>query len=158
MVLTPCLRARVQEVDGETLLMDLLAQGGAGTYDMIFVDAGARDRYPAMHELCMLLVHVGGVVVYYDTLWPADRVLQHSYYPQMRDFNFALANDPRVLASLVLLSYGITVAMKTMDLDGPALEDARIAKANGEGDAQLREVLRKRREAAVAELEAMGPA
>lgn len=136
----------------------------------------------------MQLVHVGGIVVYYDTLWhvaarifgsslrsgwhhlylssssaaclrvpcrPADRVLEHSYYPQMRDFNRQLANDPRVLASLVPLSYGITVAIKSIDLDGPALAAARAASAGGEGDEQIRELMRQRREAAVAELAAM---
>ena len=122
---------------------------------MIFVDAGERERYGAIHELVMQLVHVGGVVVYYDTLWPADRVLQHSYYPQMRAFNHMLADDPRVLASLVPLSYGITIAIKTMNLDGPALEAAKAAKAAGEGDAKMRDLLAQRREAAVAELKAM---
>ena len=81
----------MHEIDGETLMSNLLTEGGAGQYDMIFVDAGNRERYGAMHELAMQLVHVGGVVVYYDTLWPADRVLQHSYYPDMRNFNFRLA-------------------------------------------------------------------
>ena len=66
-----------------------------------------RERYGAMHELAMQLVHVGGVVVYYDTLWPADRVLQHSYYPDMRNFNFRLAEDPRVLAALVPSSHDL---------------------------------------------------
>ena len=148
----------VQEIDGETLMSNLLADGGKGQYDMIFVDAGNRDRYGAMHELAMQLVHVGGVVVYYDTLWPADRVLQHSFYPEMRAFNARLAQDPRVLASLVPLSYGITVAMKAMDLDGPALEAARGAMDAGSGDAQMKAMLSQRREAALAELQAMGSA
>ena len=151
-------KMEMHETDGESLLSQLLAQGGAGTYDMIFVDAGERERYTTLHEQCMQLVHVGGVIVYYDTLWPADRVLQHSYYPSMRDFNFALANDPRVLSSLVPLSYGITIAIKAIDLDGPALGAARAATSNGEGDEKMRELLRKRREAAKAELEAMGDA
>ena len=125
---------------------------------MIFVDAGEREKYGAIHELAIKLVHVGGVIVYYDTLWPADRVLQHSYYPQMRAFNEELANDPRVLASLVPLSYGITIALKTIDLDGPGLAAARAAKASGEGDEKMMAVLRERRAAAVAELEAMGAA
>jgi hypothetical protein len=85
-------------------------------------------------------------------------VLQHSYYPQMRAFNYELAEDPRVLASLVPLSYGITVAIKAIDLDGPALAAARAARATGAGDEQMRELMRQRRAAAVAELEAMGTA
>ena len=97
----------------------------------------------------MQLVHVGGVVVYYDTLWPADPVLQHSYYPEMRAFNEQLANDPRVLASLVPLSYGITIAIKTINLDGLALDEARTSAT----DDKMRELLQSRRAAAVAELE-----
>lgn len=61
-----------------------------------------------------------------------------------------------VLASLVPLSYGITVAIKTMNLDGPALAEARAARAVGAGDERMRELLLQRRAAAVAELEAMG--
>ena len=63
--------------DAETLMKQLLEDPAArGSFDMIFVDAGERERYGAIHELAMELVHVGGVVVYYDTLWPADEVLQ----------------------------------------------------------------------------------
>ena len=148
----------MHEIDGETLMSNLLTEGGAGQYDMIFVDAGNRERYGAMHELAMQLVHVGGVVVYYDTLWPADRVLQHSYYPDMRNFNFRLAEDPRVLAALVPLSYGITVAVKSIDLDGPSLAAARAAQENGEGNEAMKALLRQRREAAAAEINAMGSA
>lgn len=133
----------------------LLDEGNAGTFDMVFCDVGERERYPACHELAMQLVHVGGVVVYYDTLWPADSVLQHSYYPGLRDFNRRLASDPRVLASLVPLSYGITVAFKAINLDGPQLEAAREAQATGQGDDAMREVLAQRRAAAVAELAAL---
>ena len=50
--------------------------------------------------------------MYYETLWPANQVLQHSYYPSLREFNAQLAADPRVLASLVPLSYGLTIAYK----------------------------------------------
>ena len=56
---------------------------------------------------------------------------------------------------MVPLSYGITIAIKTMNLDGPALEAAKAAKAAGEGDAKMRDLLAQRREAAVAELKAM---
>jgi len=149
-------KMEMHETDGESLLTELLAQGGAGQYDMIFVDAGERERYGTIHELAIQLVHVGGVVVYYDTLWPADRVLQHGYYPQMREFNYQLATDPRVMASLVPLSYGITIAVKTIDLDGPALAAARAESAPGQGEEKIRELMRRRRAEAVAELDAMG--
>ena len=82
-------------------------------------------------------------------------MLQHSYYPQVRAFNKRLAHDPRVLASLVPLSYGITVCIKAIDLDGPALAAARDAADAGDTSPIL-DVLRQRREAAVAELAELG--
>jgi hypothetical protein len=133
----------------------LLDEGAAHSFDMIFVDAGSRERYGAIHELAMQLVHVGGAVVYYDTLWPADSVLQHGYYPAMRDFNYKLAKDPRVLASLVPLSYGITIAMKSMDLEGGALQAARDAMETSGDDGKMRELLKERRSAVQAEIDAM---
>jgi predicted O-methyltransferase YrrM len=147
-------KMEMHECRAEELMQKMLDNGEAGTVDMIFCDVGERERYGACHELAMQLLHTGGVVVYYDTLWPADGVLQHSYYPQMRAFNKQLARDPRVLASLVPLSYGITVTMKVIDLDGPALASARAASESGD-DGEMLEVLRARRAAAVAELEGL---
>ena len=60
-----------------------------------------------------------------------------------------------MLTSLVPLSYGITVTVKSMNLDGPALQAARDAMAGGNSDASMRELLSKRRAQAVAELEAI---
>ena len=145
----------MHEREAEPVMEELIAEGAAGTFDMIFVDAGRRERYSAIHELAMQLVHVGGVVVYYDSLWPADEVLQHSYYPDMRDFNVALANDPRVIASCVPLSYGITIAFKSINLDGPQLQAARETLAAGQGEDAMRAVLRQRREVVEAELKAL---
>ena len=75
--------------------------GEGGAVDFIFCDVGQRERYPEVHELAMQLLHVsctvqfivsvtgwsddrsriviharqvGGVIVYYDTLWAADDV------------------------------------------------------------------------------------
>ena len=75
----------------------------------------------------------------------------------MRAFSKKLAADPRVLASLVPLSYGITIAIKTMDLDGGSLQAARDAMADGAGDGPMRELLAARRAAVEAELAAMPP-
>jgi hypothetical protein len=74
----------------------------------------------------------------------------------MRAFNERLAKDPRVLASLVPLSYGITVCMKLLHLDGPRLAAARDAQAAGD-DAPLRALMLERKAAAQAELAEMSP-
>jgi len=144
----------MHETDAQSLMQSMLDEGEAGTVDMIFCDVGERERYGACHELAMQLLHVGGVIVYYDTLWPADGVLSHSYYPDMRAFNERLAQDPRVLATLVPLSYGITVCLKVLHLDGPTLADARDAVDAGNTD-PLRSMLLERRAEAKAALDAL---
>ncbi len=143
-------KMQMHEVGAEELLTDLLGKEGmVGGVDVVFCDVGERERYAALHEQIMQLLHVGGIVIYYDTLWPADSVLEHEPYSSMRSFNTQLASDPRVLASLVPLSYGLTICMKTMELDGEAL-----AAARGEPDG-LRRLLDERRAAAQSELEAL---
>lgn len=149
-------KMEMHEIPAQQLMQRMIDNGEAGTVDMIFCDVGERERYGALHEQIMELLHVGGVVLYYDTLWPADGVLAHSYYPSMRAFNERLATDPRVLASLVPLSYGITVCMKLLHLDGPRLAAARDAQAAGD-DAPLRALMLERKAAAQAELAEMSP-
>jgi len=141
-------KMQMYECGAEEMMQRLLDNGEGGAVDFIFCDVGERGRYPAVHELAMQLLHVGGVIVYYDTLWAADDVLQHSPFPSMRVFNRLLAADPRVLASLVPLSYGITICMKTLNLDGP---DLAAAHAAGSDDA-LVALLQQRRAAVQAEL------
>ena len=66
-------KMEMHEIGAEELMSTMLANGEGGTVDMIFCDVGERERYGAIHELAMQLLHVGGVVVYYDTLWYARR-------------------------------------------------------------------------------------
>mmetsp|Transcript_118528 Transcript_118528/g.215576 ORF Transcript_118528/g.215576 Transcript_118528/m.215576 type:complete len:423 (-) Transcript_118528:52-1320(-) len=141
-------------VKAQQLMNRMLDRGEAGTVDMIFCDVGDREQYAEIHELAMQLLRVGGAVVYYDTLWPADGVLEHGYYPAMRQFNEKLATDPRVLASLVPLSYGITICSKVMSVDGPQLSDARDAADEGSPEL-MQSLLLERRAKVLAELDAM---
>lgn len=147
-------KMEMHTVTAQQLMGRMLDNGEAGTVDMIFCDVGDREQYAEVHEQAMQLLRVGGVVVYYDTLWPADGVLEHGYYPAMREFNERLARDPRVLASLVPLSYGITICSKVMTIDGPQLLDARDAVDNGNTE-PMQELLLDRRAKVLAELEAL---
>ena len=90
----------MHEVKAEALLQQMLDGGERGTVDMVFCDPGNRGAYTGLHEQLMQLVRVGGVVVYYDTLWAADEINSHGHFPKMRAFNEKLANDPRVLSPL----------------------------------------------------------
>jgi caffeoyl-CoA O-methyltransferase len=127
------------------------------SFDMVFVDVGDRTTYPSIHEQLMKLVRVGGLIVYYDTLWCADHILTHSPYPSMRAFNQRLASDPRVLASLVPLSYGITICVKTLHVDGSKLDAVLSAREKGDS-APFLGMLRERREELEKQLAALGPA
>ena len=80
----------------------------------------------------------------------ADEVLQHDAFPAMRQFNADLARDPRVVAMMVPLSYGITLCVKTVELDGGAYADAK-----GAGDDAVAKLLLERRAAVEQELAAM---
>jgi len=136
----------------ETLMDRLIQEGGSGSFDMAFVDIGDRTKYESSHELAMKLVHVGGLIVYYDTLWSADEVLEHGPHPSMRNFNVQLARDPRLLVSLVPLSYGLTICFKTLDLDGSALQSAQQVGSQTLDNDKLRELLYARRAEVESEL------
>ena len=143
-------KLEMHEVGAEELMASRLEAGEAGTYDFVFCDVGDRARYQACHEQIMQLLRVGGYVVYYGTLWAADEVLQHDAFPAMRQFNADLARDPRVVAMMVPLSYGITLCVKTVELDGGAYADAK-----GAGDDAVAKLLLERRAAVEQELAAM---
>ena len=102
-------------------------------------------------------MRVGGTIVYYDTLWSADQVLQEEPKPTQRAFNARLAKDPRVIASLVPLSYGITLCVKTMELDGVALGAARDEDERSGGKEKVHALLRERRKEVEAALAALPP-
>ena len=150
-------KMEMHEKDAVDLLKELLANGEAASVDFVFVDVSQRERYQEIHELLIQLMRVGGTIVYYDTLWSADQVLQEEPKPTQRAFNARLAKDPRVIASLVPLSYGITLCVKTMELDGVALGAARDEDERSGGKEKVHALLRARREEVEAALAALPP-
>ena len=150
-------KMEMHEKDAVDLLKEMLANGEAASVDFVFVDVAQRERYQEIHELLIQLMRVGGTIVYYDTLWSADQVLQHEPKPTQRAFNARLATDPRVIASLVPLSYGITLCVKTMELDGVTLDAARDEDEVAGGKDKVHALLRSRRKEVEAALAAMPP-
>lgn len=140
-------------IDADKLLQNMIENDESGTVDMIFCDIDEREKYGSIHEKAVDLLRVGGMVIYYDTLWAADKLLDHEYFPAMRAFNDRLSKDPRIICTLVPLSYGLTLCTKTMDLRSSALQEARSAdESNGDREL-LRKMLLERREIASAERE-----
>ncbi len=92
----------------------LEAQGQAGRFDMIFIDAD-KTNYPAYLEHALRLVRQGGLILFDNTLW-SGRVLEQN--PDSADtraiqaLNLALKGDQRIDLSLLPLGDGLTLCRK----------------------------------------------
>jgi len=92
----------------------LIAEGRAGSFDFVFIDAD-KANYCRYYERTLTLLRPGGVLA-------ADNVLRRglvsdpgNHEPDtesIREFNRLLHADPRVALSIVPLGDGLTVACK----------------------------------------------
>ena len=113
-------------------LDDLIAAGGAGAYDLAFLDAN-KDGYCDYFERCMTLLRPGGLVIADNTLFsgrvvpgyteeriraevpivpPSLQDMRVAYAEGARRFNAMLATDDRVEVVLLPALDGITLARK----------------------------------------------
>ena len=95
-------------------LEQMRASGGAGRFDFAFIDAD-KENYQAYYECLLDLIRPGGVIAVDNTLWSgrvADSSEQGADTVAIREFNKALAHDPRVIISLVPIGDGLTLARK----------------------------------------------
>ena len=93
----------------------LLAAGGAGRYDLAFIDAD-KVNYLGYYERVLELLRPGGLVVVDNTLWSgrvADPEVADADTVALRHFNEHLHHDARVDLSLVPIGDGLTLARKT---------------------------------------------
>jgi len=85
-----------------------------GPFDLIFVDIN-KDGYPEILEPCIRRLRVGGLLVTDNVLWkgavadPKDRSQDTA---AIRTYNERLARDPRMLAVILPLRDGVSVAVK----------------------------------------------
>ncbi len=88
-----------------------------GPFDLIFVDIN-KDGYPQVLDPCIRKLRVGGLLVTDNVLWggdvanPKDRSKDTT---AIRTYNERLAKDPRMLASILPLRDGVSVAVKLRD-------------------------------------------
>ncbi len=93
----------------EDILKDL-----KGPFDLIFVDIH-KQGYPEVLEPCIQKLRVGGLLVTDNVLWhgavadPKDRTRDTA---AIRAYNARLAKDARMLASILPLRDGVSVALK----------------------------------------------
>lgn len=95
-------------------LDEVLAQGGAGTFDFAFIDAD-KENYLAYYERCLKLLRPGGIIAVDNTLWSGrvvDDTDQESSTAALRAFNAAIHADKRVALSMLPLGDGLTLALK----------------------------------------------
>lgn len=93
----------------------LIAEGGTGKYDLVFIDAD-KPQYDAYYERALQLLRPGGVVVVDNVLWDA-RV---TWAPEDHDedtraihaLNQKIYSDPRVSASMLAIADGVTLCRK----------------------------------------------
>ena len=95
-------------------LEQMRQDGEAGRFDFAFIDAD-KGNYQAYYEHLLDLIRPGGVIAVDNTLWSgrvADLSEQDSDTVAIREFNRMLANDSRVMVSLVPIGDGLTLARK----------------------------------------------
>ena len=95
-------------------LDSLIHAGQAGSYDFVFIDAD-KVNYVAYYERALSLVRSGGLVAIDNTLWygyVADDAKNDSDTISIRALNRRILEDNRVLASLLPLADGLTLALK----------------------------------------------
>lgn len=95
-------------------LQSLLDDGGAGSFDLAYVDAD-KESYPFYFERCLALLRPGGVVAVDNVLRGGDIVNPASTERAthvMRAFNERVRDDTRVFVSLLPMRDGLTLAMK----------------------------------------------
>lgn len=92
----------------------LLGEGGAGSFDLVFIDAD-KGNYRAYYEAALELLRPGGLVVVDNTLWDgrvADPAADDDNTRAIRAFNTALHDDARIDLSLVPIGDGLTLVRK----------------------------------------------
>ena len=95
-------------------LHDLLGDGGAGTFDFIFIDAD-KTGYDAYYEACLALLRPNGLIALDNTLWSgavADAATGDTDTEALKTLNLKIADDSRVDSSLLTIGDGVTLARK----------------------------------------------
>ena len=95
-------------------LETLIAEGEAGSFDFVFIDAD-KENYLPYYEHSLILLRAGGLMVVDNVLWSGqvtDKDTQDTDTLALRAFNQRLSTDDRISLSLLPIADGLTLAMK----------------------------------------------
>ena len=95
-------------------LEQLLAEGAAGSFDLVFIDADKKS-YDAYYERALVLVRPGGLILLDNMLWGgavADPADQERQTASLRALNAKLHLDERIALSLLPLGDGLALARR----------------------------------------------
>ena len=95
-------------------LAELLKEKGAGSFDLVFIDAD-KTGYDGYYEASLKLLRVGGLVAFDNMLWSgavADASDQSDDTKALRALNAKIRDDARVDACLLTIADGMVVARK----------------------------------------------
>ncbi|PZH08633.1 SAM-dependent methyltransferase [Streptomyces sp. NTH33] len=111
-------RIDVQIGEATETLAKLVAESGADTLDLVFIDAD-KVNYRRYYELALELVRPGGLIAVDNTLFfgrVVDASAQDRDTLAIRELNLLLRDDDRVEISLLPMADGITLARKKTGL------------------------------------------
>jgi caffeoyl-CoA O-methyltransferase len=98
----------------EETLATLLREGGAETFDYIFIDAD-KTSYSRYYDLSLELLRPGGLILVDNVLWDgkvADPRINDADTLALKEFNLKLFADDRISLSMVPIGDGLTLARK----------------------------------------------
>jgi predicted O-methyltransferase YrrM len=107
-------RIRLELAPALGTLEKLLAKGGAGGFDLAFIDAD-KTSYDAYYEACLKLLRPGGVIALDNMLWGGavcDDTAHDADTLALRALNLKIAADARVDAALLTIGDGVMLARK----------------------------------------------
>jgi len=92
----------------------LIAEGRAGAFDMMFIDAD-KENYAAYYERGLQLVRTGGLIMIDNVLWGGDVINvddRSDSTEAIRGINRTLSTDDRVSVSMIGIGDGLFLARK----------------------------------------------
>ena len=107
-------RSRSASAWRSTSLDQLIADGAAGSFDLIFIDADKKS-YDAYYERSLTLARPGGLLLIDNVLWGglvADPANTDRQTEILRALNAKLRDDERISLALVPIGDGLTLARK----------------------------------------------